>query len=447
MGADDKSSVLIFLTKIYYLRGYSMKKAKIVFIGAGSMSFGIPTFQDLFTTPELAGASLRLVDIDQRNLNRMYELAVKMNEESRLNFEISKTTDRLEALPGAEYVINSLAIERCDLWKQDFQVPLKHGIKHCLGENGGPGALFFTMRTIPVIIDICNDMERLCPDAWLLNFSNPESRIILAVNKYTKIKCIGLCHGYYMAKSDVSKILGLPLEEFEISTAGLNHFQWITGIHRKSDNEDLYPKLVELENAYDSEFSPLTRKVFRAFGYWPTCSDDHLGEYLMYGYESGMHGYDFEEDERERYKMEQDISDIVSGKADIKRWFNKSGEKAVEVIAALHTGVRANIPSAIVYNEGAISNLPSDLAVEVPIIVDGSGIQKVHVGIMPGGPVALMTLSVGAQQMAVEAAVRGNRQIALQALLCDPVITSTVAAEKILDELWEINKKYIRAVI
>jgi len=362
-----------------------------------------------------------------------------------MDLEICKTTNRIEALPGADYVVNSLAIERCDLWKKDFHIPLKHGIKHCLGENGGPGALFFTLRTIPLIMDICKDMERLCPNAWLLNFSNPESRIILAVNKYTKIKCIGLCHGYFMAKEDISKILGLQPDDFEISAAGLNHFQWITDIRMKSDNTDLYPKFSEMEKSHDPEFSPLSRKVFRTFGYWPTCSDDHLGEYLMYGYESGMHGYDFAQDEQEREQMEQDIISIISGETDACQWLVKSGEKAIEVIAALHTGVRTNIPSAVVYNMGAISNLPDDLAVEVPIIVDGSGVQKVHIGDMPSGAAALMMLSVGAQQMAVEAAVRGDKQIALQALLCDPVINSTDAAEKILDELWEINKKYIKA--
>ena len=422
-----------------------MKKAVIVFIGAGSMSFGIPTFQDLFTTPELAGASLRLVDIDPENLERMYNLALKMNEASGLGFEISKTTRRTEALPGADYVVNSLAIERCELWKHDFMVPLKHGVKHCLGENGGPGALFFTMRTIPLILDICKDMERLCPNAWFLNFSNPESRIVLAVNKYTSIKCIGLCHGVFMGQGDVAKILGLPYEDIEVMAAGLNHFQWITDVKRKSDNQDLYPMLKEREKSFDPEFAPLSRKIFRAFGYWPTCSDDHLGEYLMYGYEAGMHGYDFDSDEQNRVKMKKDIADMLSGKNQIGNWLVKSGEKAVEVITALHTGVKTYIPAAVVYNDGAISNLPADLAVEVPVIVDGFGVHKIHAGNVPKGAAALMTLQVGPQQMSVEAAVHGDRQLALQALLCDPVIHSTEAAEKILDELWEINKDYIYA--
>jgi len=424
-----------------------MKTANIVFIGAGSMSFGMGTFGDLFTTPELQGSALSLVDIDEENLDRMYGLAVKMNEASGMNMKIRKTTERRDVLPGADFVINSLAIERCVLWRHDFQVPLKYGVKHCLGENGGPGALFFTLRTIPVIIEICRDMEELCPDAWFLNFSNPESRIILAVSKYTKIKCAGFCHGIYMGKWAVAHILGFDANEIEVAGAGLNHFQWITGIRRKSDNADLYPILREKEKVFDPGFAPFSRKIFRAFGYWATCSDDHLGEYLPYGYEAGMHGYDFDADDRGHDDMKQKIRDIMEDKLDVKDLLKKSGERAVEAIVAMHTGKCIEIPAAIVYNGGAITNLPDDLAVEIPVIADGGGMTKTHVGEVPAGAAALMTLQVGPQQISVEAAVRGDKQLALQALLVDPVMNSADAAVKILDELWEINKPYIRNVL
>jgi alpha-galactosidase len=429
---------------IFIIREDEMKRPKIVFIGAGSMSFGIPTFRDLFTTPELKGATLGLVDINPENLKRMYELAVKMNNVTGMELEILQSAERRELLPGADYVVNSLAIERCELWKQDFCVPLKHGIRHCLGENGGPGALFFTLRTIPLILAICRDMEELCPGAWFLNFSNPESRIVLAVNKYTNIKCIGLCHGIYMARDDVASILGIPEDEIEVNAAGLNHFQWLTGIRRTAGGGDLYPELREKEKNFDAGFRPFTRKLFRAFGYWPTCSDDHLGEYLPYGYEAGMEGYDFDSDERDRAKMKQEVSDMVAGNTDIREWLKKSGEKAIEVITALHTGRRRYIPSAIVYNDGALKNMPADLAVEIPVEVDGNGIHKVFVGDLPPQTTALMSLQIGAQQMSVEAAVRGDKTTALQALLVDPVINDTEAAQKILDELWEINAPYIR---
>lgn len=422
-----------------------MKAVKIVFIGAGSMSFGIPTFKDIFTTPQLAGATLSLVDIDPENLERMYGLALKMNGASGLGLNIEKTMERREALPGADYIVNSLAIERCELWKHDFQVPLKYGIRHCLGENGGPGALFFGMRTIPLIFDICRDIEELCPDAWFLNFSNPESRIVLAVNKYTKVKCIGLCHGIFMAQSDVSQILGIPYDEIDVTAAGMNHFQWLLSIREKATGGDLYPLLKEKEQSYDPSFRPFTRNMFHAVGLWPTCSDDHLGEYLPYGYEAGMEGYDFAQDEADRVKMKADIAAVVSGEKDVREWLVKSGEKAVEVITALHTGQRAYIPSAVVYNGGAITSLPEDVAVEIPIVVEKDTISKIHIGKLPQSVRSLLSLQSGAQQMAVDAAVFGDRQMALQALLADPVINSTKAAEDILNELWEINKPYIKS--
>lgn len=422
-----------------------MKAVKIVFIGAGSMSFGIPTFKDIFTTPQLTGATLALVDIDPENLERMYGLALKMNQASGMGLNIEKTMDRREALPGADYIVNSLAIERCELWKHDFQVPLKYGIKHCLGENGGPGALFFGMRTIPLIFDICRDIEELCPNAWFLNFSNPESRIVLAVNKYTNVKCIGLCHGIFMAQHDVGQILGMPDEELEVTAAGMNHFQWLLSIREKATGRDLYPLLKEKEQSYDQAFRPFTRNMFQAVGLWPTCSDDHLGEYLPYGYEAGMEGYDFDQDEADRVKMKADIQAVVSGEKDVRDWLVKSGEKAVEVITALHTGQRTYIPSAVVYNGGAITSLPEDVAVEIPIVVEKDSISKIHIGKLPQSVRSLLSLQSGAQQMAVDAAVYGDKQMALQALLSDPVINSTKAAEKILDELWEINKPYIKS--
>lgn len=422
-----------------------MGKAKLVFIGAGSMSFGIPTFRDIFTTPELKGWTLSLVDIDEENLERMYGLALAMNEASGMELNIEKTMERREVLPGADYIVNSLAIERCDLWKEDFRIPLKYGIRHCLGENGGPGALFFGMRTIPLIMDICKDIEELCPNAWFLNFSNPESRIVLAVNKYTKVKCIGLCHGIFMAQDDVAHVLGVDKNSIEVTAAGMNHFQWLLSIRDKATGEDLYPLLREKEAGFDPTFRPFTRKMFNAVGLWPTCSDDHLGEYLPYGYEAGMEGYDFDEDERGRVQMKQDVKDVVSGKKDPKDWLVKSGEKAVEVITALHTGVRTYIPSAVVYNGGAISNLPDDVAVEVPVIVEKDNILKVHMGDVRQSVRSLLSLQVGAQQMAVDAAMYGDKAMAFQALLADPVINDTKAARQILDDLWAINEKYIKS--
>lgn len=424
-----------------------MKAPKIVFIGAGSMSFGTPTFGDIFSEKKLAGATLSLVDIDPENLERMYALALAMNEASGLSLKIEKTAERRDVLAGANFVINSLAIERCDLWKQDFEIPKKYGIRHCLGENGGPGALFFTMRTLPVIMDIVRDMEELCPDAWFLNFSNPETRIVLAVNKYSKIKCIGLCHGIFMAQHDVAKILGRPEDSIEVLGAGMNHFQWLTSIRDKATGEDLYPELREKEASFDPAFMPYSRKMFRYFDLYPTCSDDHLGEYQAYGYEAGEEGYNFEWDEKERVEMRKAIVEVVEGRDDAKGWIRQSGEKAVEVIISIYFNIKKNIPSAIVYNNGAIPGLPDDIAVEMPIVTDGAGVHKLMVEDLPDGVIGLLNMQVSAQRLSIRAAVEGSKELALQALLCDPVINSTIAAKGIVDELYEINRPYIRKCI
>jgi alpha-galactosidase len=411
------------------------------------MSFGIPTFRDIFTCAELRGAVLSLVDINPENLERMYALAEKMNEVSGLKLRIEKTVNRRDVLPGADFVINSLAIERCELWKKDFQIPKKHGIRHCLGENGGPGALFFTLRTFPVIMDIIHDMEDLCPNAWFLNFSNPETRIVLGVNMYSRIKCIGLCHGIFMGHSDIAEILGRKYESIEVRGAGMNHFQWILSIRDSKTGEDLYPQFREAEGKFDPAFRPYSRRMFHFFGLYPTCSDDHLGEYQAYGYEAGEHGYDFDWDEKDRVRMKTEIAQALGGQKNAAEWLEPSGEQAVNILTSIHFNKPRRYPSAIVYNGGAIPQLPDDVAVEIPVSADADGVHKELVTGLPDGCIGALSMQVPAQRLSIRAAALGSRELALQALLCDPVINSSRAAEKILDELFEINKPYIRKCI
>lgn len=421
-----------------------MRTPKIVFIGAGSMSFGIPTFKDIFSEPRLRGATLSLVDINEENLERMYGLAQALNRHTGLGMALEKHLERRDALPGADFVVNSIAIERCELWKHDFQVPQEFGVKHTLGENGGPGALFFTMRTLPLVLDIIRDMEELCPQAWFLNFSNPETRIVLAVAKYSKIKCIGLCHGIFDTRRDIARILDREPESIELLAGGMNHFQWVKGITDVQTREDLYPLFREKEPAFDPSFEPYSRKMFHYFGLYPTCSDDHLGEYQAYGHEAGTEGYDFEKDERQRVQMREDIQKVVSGAMDLTAWLKPSGEQAILAITSLFFGERRLIPSAVVYNDGAIPQLPPDIAVEVPILVDGDGVHKTQVDWLPAGIIAMLNQQVSPQRMSILAAANGSKELAVQALLCDPAIPSTRAAEGIVDKLFEINRPYIR---
>jgi len=424
-----------------------MNTGKIVFIGAGSMSFGINMFKDVFSSKKLAGSGLVLVDIDAQALDRMYRVAMAMNRESGAGLIIGKTLDRRQALKGADFVVTSMAIERCKLWRQDFLVPKRLGIRHTLGENGGPGALFFTLRTIPVVLDIARDMEQLCPNAYLLNFSNPESRIILAIGRYSKIRAVGLCHGIFMGHESVARILDRPYGAVDVVGAGLNHFQWLLEIRDALTGKDLYPEFKESELAFDPAFEPLSRNLFRAFGKFPSCSDDHIGEYLPWGWEAGEQGYNFDGDDRNRIETIKDIESRLEGKKSFADWLDVSGERAVETIAAILHNKRLAIESAVVYNRGAISNLPDDAAVEVPVVASAAGIVPYRIGDLDPPLARLLVPQVGIQQMAVEAAVHGSKEMALQALLMDPVVNSADAARKLLDELWEINKPYIRACI
>ncbi len=423
----------------------AMNKTKIVFIGAGSMSFGLNMFKDVFSSKELSGSTLTLVGRSPERLARTAHLARLMNEKSGAGLKIEHTTDRRAALDGAEFVVNSIAIERNRLWKLDFEIPKKYGIRHTLGENGGPGGLFFTLRTLPVIFDFVRDMEELCPNALFINFSNPESRIICALGKYSRTRAIGLCHGIFMSRNDVAEIMGLPAEDVDVWGAGLNHFQWLLQIKHRETGRDLYPLLRDKETDYDPSFLPLTRRMFHAFGRWPTCSDDHMGEYVAYGWEAGERGYDFAADERWRVEYEKLMDSVLSGAQPMpKDWLEPSGERGVAVISAILHNKKRFIESGIVYNRGAIPNLPSDLAVEVPVFADASGIHPISLGPLPDPIAKLLSIQASVQQLAVEAAVHASKETALQALLIDPVVNSTDAAVKLLDELWELNRPYIR---
>lgn len=424
-----------------------MNTTKIVFIGAGSMSFGLSMFKDIFSTQELVGSTLTLVDLNEEYLERMYQLALKMNAESDAGLIIEKTTDRLAALPGAGFVINSIAIDRNRLWKLDFEIPKKYGIRHTLGENGGPGGVFFTLRTIPVIMDIVRDMERLCPDAYFINFTNPESRLILAIGMYSNIRSVGLCHGIFMGQNDVAKIMALPAEQVDVLGAGMNHFQWLLEIRDRYTGEDLYPLLREKEKEFDPEFAPLTRKIFHAFDHWLTCSDDHFGEYLAYGWEGGEEGYDFDADERFRVEIQTQIDAVISGEPIPETWKQPSGERGVALITGILHNKKTVLESGVLHNRGTIENLPYDCAVEVPIAVDGSGVHPLSIGKLPEPLAGFLTSQAVVQKLSVDAAIQGSKMLALQALLVDPVVNSISAAEKLLEELWEINKPYIRPSI
>lgn len=422
--------------------------AKIVFLGAGSASFGLSMLRDLFSTHDLAGSTLVLVGRNPERLARAEQVAKLLNGKSGAGMKIESTLDWRAALDGADFVVHATAIDRNRLWRHDFEVPRKFGIRHTLGENGGPGGLFFTLRTLPVVFDFVREMEARCPQALFINFSNPESRIVLALGQYSKIRCVGLCHGLFIARHHVASILGLPDERVDVWGAGLNHFQCLMQIRDRESGADLYPLLREKEKGHDPEVEPLTRDLFRSFGYWLGCGDAHVGEYLAYGWEAGEGGYNFGWDEDERAKLARLIDDVLAERTAIPDWWSMpSGERAVAVISSVLHNKKQLIESGVVYNGQVIPNLPARAAVEVPVVVDRAGIHPISLGPLPDAVAKLIATQVNVQQLAVEAAVNASKELALQALLIDPVVNSVAAARGLLDELWEINRPYIRKCV
>lgn len=424
-----------------------VNRTKIVFLGASSMSFGLSMLRDIFSSGELRGSMLTLVGRNPKTLAKMAELAKLLNNKTGAGLLIEQTTDRRAAFDGAEFVVNATAIDRNRLWKLDFDVPRKYGIRHTLGENGGPGGLFFTLRTLPLVFDFVREMQEICPKALFINFSNPESRIILALGKYSPIRALGLCHGIFMGQGDVARIMGLPYEQVDVWGAGINHFQCLMQIRHRATGEDLYPLLRTKERDYDPSFAPLTRRLFRAFGYWMTCSDEHFGEYLAYGWEGGEKGYDFAGDERGRAEFGNALDLVLAGAPLPADWLTPSGERGAAAIGGIIHNKKRVLESGIVFNRGVVPNLPPDAAVEVPVMADAAGVHPISLGPLPDPIAKLLNMQVSVQQLAVEAAVHASKEIALQALLIDPVVNSASAAVKLLDELWDVNRPYIRPCI
>jgi alpha-galactosidase len=426
--------------------------AKIVLIGAGSISFGPSTLSDLFAArEELRGSTITLVDIKPEALQLMAQVARRMNEAAGEPFVIEATTDRCEALPGAHFVIIAVAVERNERWRLDFQIPLKYGVKQVLGENGGPGGLFHAMRNIPIVLDICRDIERLCPNALVLNFTNPEGRICLAAHRYTDLQFVGLCHGIGMAQTTLGQALDLPPEEMDLKAAGLNHFTWVLDLRHKATGEDLYPtfqraiaeKNIEEVGLGDYHYGvKLCRYLMDTFGYWPSPSDDHVGEYLSYAWEyCGLEGYDFDAADRWGEELWRRMQRLASGDEPVDSLLQqRSGERAIPIIVGVLGNTHQYELAVNVPNVGYIPNLPSWAIVEVPATVDATGVHGVNVGPLPEPIAAMCRTQIAIIDQMIEAAVHGDRNAALRALLLDPVVNGVSQAEVILDEMLEVHR-------
>jgi alpha-galactosidase len=430
---------------------------------------------------KLCGSTLALVDRNADTLDIVSRLAKRLNREWDAQFTITAHTNHQDALSGSNFVVNAIEVgARENLWQQDYEIPLKYGVRQPYAENGGPGGFAHAARNIGPIVQIAHDMEQACPDAWFVNFTNPMIRICDAVNRHSKIKAVGLCHqiyiGYTMVGVALAKDLGIEVPEgltgmhaavdqhpfqhrvreqivplIDIRAAGLNHFTWILSIHDRRTGEDLYPLFRKRFFELDPKFEPLTRDVFSAFGLFPVPGDTHLCEYLPWlsdaqakpwdKYNIRLYDWDLFAAVRE-FELGR-LNDMARESATIEALREADSEGALEMIenqvcATTHYHLAANLSNA-----GQIANLPFGSTVETPIVVDGAGIHPVHVGALPDPIAELCRREIATAQLGVDAAVEGNREKALQCLLLDPVVTDIETGRKILEDYLTSYKEYL----
>lgn len=453
----------------------------ITVIGAGSASFGENTLSAILRSKKLKGSTLRLVDRNAQSLDIVHRLAHRLNQEWNSGFMISAHANHKDALEGANFVVSAIEVgPREELWKSDFEIPLKYGVRQPYAENGGPGGFAHAARNIKPVLAIVRDMEQACPDAWFINFTNPMVRICDLVNRYSKIKAVGLCHqiysGYCMVGVALAKDLGLQVPEglegvhadvmqhplqhmimdqtvplVDIRAAGTNHFSWIISVHDKRTGQDLYPLLKKRFFELDEKFEPLTRRVFHDFGLFPIPGDTHLCEYLPWMSDPitkpwekfNIRLYDWEVMAGLRDFSLDRLNEMANGKLTVESLLETDSEGALEMIenialAGNHYHLAANLP-----NVGQIANLPLGATVETPVHVNGAGIHPVHVGSLPQPIAELCRRELMVAQLAVDAAVEGSYEKALQCLLLDPVVHDMDIAKNILDDYLKTYKEHL----
>jgi alpha-galactosidase len=426
------------------------RATKLVAIGIGSVIFGVDLLRDLFRLPEFRGAELWLVDVNPEALGRMTRLAERLNAAAGWSVDVRSTVDRPEALPGADFVVTSVAVDRLASWRTDHELALKHGFASVLSENGGPGGLSHTLRSVPLMVEIGCDIERLAPGALVLNYTNPENRVCLALRRHTTVRAIGLCHSVAETIDGCARLLGRDLTDIDVHAAGANHFTWFLSIRDARDGTDLMPEFRRRTMAGDPERDQLGRLLFERLGVHPAIDDDHIGEYLPWAADViGTTGYDFDGLAERSRRAVATLEAWGSGERSVEPLLAEpSGEAmarhgaaaVVGDVIARRTGRR---PSFILPNVGWIDNLPAESVVEVPGLVEDGVPGGVTVGSMPEPVAALIRHELSIQDLAVEAAVEGSRDLALQALLLDPVVNSARAAERFIDDVLRVHRPWL----
>ncbi|MBB6730219.1 alpha-glucosidase/alpha-galactosidase [Cohnella zeiphila] len=428
---------------------------KIAFIGAGSTIFAKNVLGDCMMTPALAEAHIALHDIDLQRLKESETMLQNLNRNNGNKATIIAYADRREALKGATYVVNAITAGAFEPYiRGDHEIPRKYGLKQTYADTLGIGGLFRGLRTAGPMLEFARDMEELCPDAWFLNYTNPMAILTGALLRGSGIKAVGLCHSVQVCAKELLEGLGMSADNVRWRIAGINHQAWLLDITR--NGEDLYPEIKRRAAARPGPHDDMVRyEIMNAFGCYVTESSMHGAEYVPYfiknaypelleRYNVPTENYKGWGNSREEY-WEKVMSELVNN-AEIAH--TRTHEYASYIMEAMETNVPFKIAGNVLNTGGLISNLPEEACVEVPCLVDGSGVTPTRFGALPPQLAALNRTNINMQLLAVEAILTGKREHVYHAALLDPHTSAELPIDRIkalVDEMIEANGSMLPA--
>ncbi len=431
---------------------------KVAFIGAGSFGFTRKLVKDLLTFPLLEDCTIALMDINPERLDYIKRAVDRIVAEGNYPAKVEATTDRVEALRGADAVICTILAGGVQVWRHDIEIPKSYGIDTNVGDTRGPSGIFRALRTIPVMLDICRDMERHCPNAILLNYTNPMAMLCRAMQRETDVKVTGLCHSVQGTAEMLARWIGAPMDEVTYVCAGINHQAWYVDYSWK--NEDAYPLLreaVEKPEIYNEEI--VRNEMFIHLGYYVTESSGHNSEYNWWfrkrpdliekycthgtGWNPGVYAYILDSYLQREHDWKDDIQAWLDDPEPLD--LSRGHEYAAYIVNAYLGGepfrFNGNVP-----NTGLITNLPDDACVEVPVYADRNGFNGIHVGALPPQCAALNQISVASEEMAVEACLTGDPTLVFHAVAYDPLtaaMLSLAETRKMVNDMLAQNRDHL----
>ena len=437
---------------------------KITFIGAGSIVFTRNLCNDILLTPALQDSTISLMDIDPVRLERSRALVQALIDRRGLKATVEATTDRREAVKDARFVITTFQQGGLDAYALDIDIPRKYGVEQCVGDTLGPGGVFRALRTIPVLLDLCDEMDELAPDALLLNYVNPMAMNCWAVADGTGRPHVGLCHSVQGTSEMLARWIGVPYEQVSFLCAGINHQAHFLEFRRGT--EDLYPLIwqaLERDDVMGEE--PVRGELAKHLGYFVTESSGHASEYVPYFRKTASmvtdelsprfknphdSWFDFAKTGGylrhclERVHMAEDeFKALIDGSKDLPTV--RTHEYSSYILEAVETNTPARI-NGNVPNTGLITNLPEGCCVEVPCLVDSSGVQGTFVGNLPTQLAAMNRTNINVQELTVEAALLGDRDAVHYALMMDPLTAAVCTLPQIhamTEELFEAQAQWL----